>query len=223
MISKEIENTGMAFNLKTYLNARSKTLEALNRISIKIPTGINETEGIKLIKNELELIGAEKHWHPVKFRIGSDTLKSFREKSDPLITLKENDIFFIDIGPVFSSHEADIGRTFVRGSSAEMKLIKDAAKIIFESTKNEWKNHQSTGKALYQFAEKEAQKLGYTLNLNMDGHRLGDFPHALHYKGSLQEIDFNPIENLWVLEILIKNKEETFGAFFEDILTEKDL
>ena len=60
--------------------------------------------------------------------------------------------------------------------------------------------------------------LGYQLNPNMAGHRLGDFPHALFYKGTLSNFDKQPIQNLWVLEVLITNNEDTFGSFFEDIL-----
>ena len=47
---------------------------------------------------------------------------------------------------------------------------------------------------------------------------LGDFPHALFYKGQLSEFKKMPVENLWVLEILIKHPEKEFGAFIEDIL-----
>ncbi len=223
MINKEIENTGNSFNLQKYFEVRSKTLDLINTIPNKFYVGMNEAQGIKIIKDELNKIGTSKLWHPTKFRIGKNTLKSFREKSDEGITLEENDIFFIDIGPVFESHEADLGRTFKFGSSSQHQKIIDASREIFLNVKNFWKSENISGARLYNYAEKISKELGYTLNLNMKGHRLGDFPHALHYKGSLESINFKPIENLWVLEILIKNSENTFGAFFEDILSFEQL
>lgn len=52
----------------------------------------------------------------------------------------------------------------------------------------------------------------------MNGHRLGDFPHAVYFKGKLGEIDIIPKEKLWVLEILIRHPRKNFGAFFEDLI-----
>ena len=75
-----------------------------------------------------------------------------------------------------------------------------------------------SGYKLYDFAEKCAEEKGFQLNLNMYGHRIGDFPHALHYKGKLNTIDFEISQGLWVLEILLKHKTKEFGAFFEDVI-----
>jgi hypothetical protein len=33
-------------------------------------------------------------------------------------------------------------------------------------------------------------------------------------------VDFTPSRQLWVLEIHIRNREGTYGAFFEDMLLE---
>ncbi len=42
--------------------------------------------------------------------------------------------------------------------------------------------------------------MGYKLNNNMKGHRVGDFPHHVFYKGGLNETEEVPCENLWILE-----------------------
>ena len=55
--------------------------------------------------------------------------------------------------------------------------------------------------------------------MSMNGHRLGDFPHALHYKGKLSDFSEAPFPNLWVLEIHLIDEKINRGAFFEDILT----
>lgn len=57
------------------------------------------------------------------------------------------------------------------------------------------------------------------VRIGMLDDRLGDFPHALYFKDSLSEVEFAPIENLWVLEIHIRCQESKRGAFYEDILS----
>ena len=56
------------------------------------------------------------------------------------------------------------------------------------------------------------------LNLEMDGHRISDFPHAAIFDGSLADMDFAPAMGLWVLEIQLRHPSKPYGAFFEDIL-----
>jgi len=218
MINHDFENIGNSFNLDDYFKAREKTLEILNKISRMIVPGIDEPTGTEMIKSELNRAGCQRFWHPIKFRIGKNTLKSFKEKSDLSIILKPNDLFFIDIGPVFFKHEADLGRTFQVGNNDDHQNIINTCEKIFFETKEVWKNKKLSGSDLYEFAHSITKNYGYEFNFNMLGHRLGDFPHALHYKGNLLDFNFTPKENLWVLEILIRNKENTFGAFYEDIL-----
>ena len=70
-------------------------------------------------------------WHDVYVRFGSNTLKTFGAESDPGIVLKENDIFFIDIGPVWGETEGDGGDTFVVGTDAGMEqCAADAKKLV---------------------------------------------------------------------------------------------
>lgn len=212
-----IENCGPAFNLELYLKARAKTVEAVHTTAIQIKPGMTETDGIKILNDELSSLGVEKFWHPTKFRMNSNTTKSFRDASDEVI-LKNNDLFFIDIGPIFYNHEGDYGETFVVGNLEEHIYLKNATRSIFNRTQQVWKEHKLTGNELYTFASSEAEKLNLKLNTNMYGHRLGDFPHALHYKGKLGTADFSPVANLWVLEIHLLDEKNNCGAFFEDIL-----
>lgn len=147
-----------------------------------------------------------------------NTLKSFRERSEENIKLKKNDIFFIDIGPVFEGHEGDYGETFVTGRGEDHLEIKRCCERVFKETAKACREDELTGIELYRFAEACSQRYGYELNLKMSGHRLGDFPHAVNFKGKLGEVNITPKENLWVLEILIKHPQKSFGAFFEDII-----
>jgi len=212
-----IENCGPNFNLELYLKVRDKTISAVQSAALQIRPGMNEANALVILNDELERAGIEKFWHPTKFRISKNTTKSFREISEVAV-LEENDLFFIDIGPVFFNHEGDYGETFLVGTDARMEKLKNATKQIFIATQEVWKKNNLTGTELYEFATLEALKLGLKLNSNMYGHRIGDFPHALHYKGKLGTLDFSPAPHLWVLEIHLLDEGINRGAFFEDIL-----
>lgn len=211
------ENIGTSFNLTQYLEARAKTIQAVQETAKSILPGMNEAQCVAILNLELEKARVEKFWHPTKFRINANTTKSFREASEDLI-LKDQDLFFIDIGPVFYNHEGDYGETFVIGDDPKLLKLKSAAKDIFNSTQKVWKQNKLSGVELYEFATNEALKINLKLNTNMYGHRLGDFPHALHYKGKLGTLEFSPAPHLWVLEIHLLDESIGRGAFFEDIL-----
>lgn len=214
----EINQTGESFNEETYWKVRKKTMDIVKDFAGVVRPGITEIEGHQVLDEIMNDYKVEKKWHPNKFRIGANTLKSFSEKSDLEIVLGEDDIFFVDIGPVLDGHEGDYGDTFITGDGEEFKHLKTSVKKVFDETKKAWRDEGLSGRNLYIRAEEVSQSLGVRLNLKMDGHRLGDFPHALFFKGSLEEIEESILPNLWVLEILIQNKEGTHGAFFEDIL-----
>lgn len=213
-----IHNVGSSFNLEKFLIARKLTIQAVKEISNRSFIGMSEIDGNKIINEVLEEMGAQKKWHPNKFRIGKNTTKSFREESDESVVLLEDDLFFIDIGPVWDGHEGDYGETFTVGSHDEYAKACLACKDVFEKTAHEWRNKNLTGIKLYKFANEYAESLGYTLNKAMKGHRLGDFPHHLFYKGGMLETEDTPCDNLWVLEIHLISKDKTFGSFFEDVL-----
>ncbi len=48
-----------------------------------VDVGMTEPEGTALADELMEKQGIEKKWHPTKFRIGRNTIKTYREKSDP--------------------------------------------------------------------------------------------------------------------------------------------
>jgi hypothetical protein len=60
--------------------------------------------------------------------------------------------------------------------------------------------------------------MGWTLNLDIKGHRVSDFPHAIYRGGDLGDLDQYPNGGLWILEIQIAHMERPFGAFYEDLL-----
>jgi hypothetical protein len=75
-----------------------------------------------------------------------------------------------------------------------------------------------SGRALYAFAQQRAQAMGWRLNHAVKGHRVSDYPHAIHQGGDLGELDRAPAGGLWILEIQIAHPNHPFGAFYEDLL-----
>ena len=213
-----MHSVGEKFDLITYQNVRRLTQSAVKNAASLIVPGTNQARGQEIIKKELEKLGMTERWHPTKLRMGHDTLKTFREKPDPNITLQETDIFFIDVGPVFQEHEGDYGQTFTVGNNNQLLHLAEAAREIFFEVQGHWRVSGVSGIELYKIANQEAKKRGLELNTTMDGHRLGDFPHALFHKGSLLDCKQTPLQNVWVLEVLLKDPKLNLGSFFEDIL-----
>ena len=59
--------------------------------------------------------GVRRHWHKRIVRSGPNTLLTYHDRdSDRRIT--DDDIVYLDFGPVFEAWEADFGRTYVLGS-----------------------------------------------------------------------------------------------------------
>ena len=213
-----IQDVRECFNLKTFLKARELTISAVKQFREKVFIGMTEDDGHQIIDEILQNMGAEKKWHPNKFRIGKNTIKSFRDESDKRITLSDEDIFFIDIGPVWDNHEGDYGDTYCLGDNKNYIEIADACRDVFSQTASAWKSENLSGEKLYKFAESYAHSLGFNLNKKMESHRVGDFPHHLFYKGGMLEMNEIPCDNLWVLEIHLISKDGQYGSFFEDIL-----
>ena len=93
-----------------------------------------------------------------------------------------------------------------------------AAKALFDRVENFWRSEGVTGVALYDSAAAQAQAMGWKLNLDIKGHRVSDFPHAIYRGGDLGDFDQYPNEGLWILEIQIAHPSAAYGAFYEDLL-----
>lgn len=213
-----VEQTNAGFSIEKMLETRAKAQQAVSRIAAQVQAGMLEEDANKMVVSTLREMGATKAFHKPYIRFGSNTTKTFGADSDPGIRLGEDDIFFIDVGPVWEEYEGDAGDTFVTGSNPELKRCALDAKRIFDAVAKKWKTEKTTGVELYQHAKQVAKDLGWVLNLDLGGHRLGDFSSAEHYEGPLSEISFHPSPNLWMVEIHIRHPEQQFGAFYEDLL-----
>src|ERR1700735_4779531 len=70
------------------------------------------------------MYGITTYWHKRIVRAGSNTLAPYAE-NPPDLTIGEDDILFLDLGPVFEDWEADFGRTFVLGSDPQKLKLRD--------------------------------------------------------------------------------------------------
>jgi len=217
-----LEAVGPAFVKETMLAMRDKTRAAIHAIASACKPGMVEEDAVQMARDLLAEGDMIRGWHDVYVRFGSNTLKTFGAESDPGIVLKENDIFFIDIGPVWGETEGDGGDTFVVGSDTGMEQCAVDAKKLFHVVRKKWESTGMSGKALYDFAIEEAQSMGWELNMDLSGHRISDFPHEAVYAGPMAEVDFKPSPLVWVLEIHIRHPEGLYGAFFEDMLLGDD-
>jgi len=213
-----LEAVGPAFTKEQMLSMRAKTRATINAIAAAVKPGMVEEDAVEMAKDMLAAQDMVRGWHDVYVRFGANTLKTFGADSDPGIVLKDDDIFFIDIGPVWEEWEGDGGDTFVTGNDAEMAKIAADAKTLFHIVRHKWEATSMSGKALYDFAIAEAEAMGWELNMDLSGHRLSDFPHEAIYAGPMADVDFKPSALLWVLEIHIRHPTAGYGAFYEDML-----
>jgi Xaa-Pro aminopeptidase len=218
MASPAAQNVGLLFSAAAMLEARDRSWRALRDIASRIHPGMREPQAVALAKAVLDEHGMERIWHPCIVRFGANTLKTFRERSAPDTVLRDDDLFFVDLGPVFAGHEGDVGDTFVVGSDPLHHACAAAARELFAVVAARWRAGGCTGAALYGFADEQARAMGWRLNHETKGHRVGDFPHAVHKAGNLGDFDVEPVPGLWILEIQIAHPELPVGAFYEDLL-----
>jgi len=212
------EAVGSAFTLAAMIHARDKTCEATSRIAAEIRPGVTEGRARAIADEVLAAMGMERLWHPNVIRFGPGTLQTFRGPFQPDYVLQGDDIFFVDLGVVWRGHEGDYGDTFVVGTDPDMHACAKAARQLWSDVAQRWRDDGLSGNALYQYASDQAQARGWTLNREVKGHRVSDFPHAIYQAGKLGDFEQAPCPGLWILEIQIAHPKRPIGAFFEDLL-----
>ena len=212
------ETVGQRFDPALMQDAREKTWAALHGIRERMRPGISEDEAKAAALDVFRGLGYERLWHPVLIRIGANTTKTYRQRSDPNVRLGENDSYFIDLGLVFDGHEGDVGDTFVVGHAPQRQACAEAARTLFGEVADAWRAQGLSGQALYAFAGERAEAMGWRFNHAIKGHRVSDFPHSIHQGGDLGDLEASPSSGLWILEIQIAHPTEPFGAFYEDLL-----
>jgi Metallopeptidase family M24 len=98
-----------------------------------------------------EMFGVTRHWHRRIVRAGENTLQPFQERP-PDRVIADNDIVFLDLGPIFEDWEADFGRTFVLSDDPDKKAVRDALPRVWQAGRDYFDNHPDvTGAELFDF------------------------------------------------------------------------
>lgn len=215
-----LEATGPNFSVGGLLAVRNRTRWAVHAIAGKVQPGMAEEEVKDIARDLLESLSMKRGWHHIITRCGPNTTKDFMALSEKGVVLGDNDIFFVDIGPIFGDFEGDAGDTFVLGDNPFHSKAKADVRAIWDKVRDHWFDRGATGQELYAFAEEAAAELGWKLNLDLSGHRLSDYPHSAHYDGSIADVNHALSPDRWVLEVAIIHPDGTFGAFYEDLLLE---
>jgi Xaa-Pro dipeptidase len=164
-------------------------------------------------------------------RAGRNTLAPYDE-NPPDLTVSEDDIVFLDFGPVFEEWEADFGRTYVVGNDPLKHKLRRDIEEAFASGKRYFHEHpEVTAAELYAHAQQLAEQAGWEYGGPIAGHLIGIFPHEKipGDKVTLYVHPRNPNrmrlpdafgrKRHWILEIHFVDRSRQIGGFYEELLT----
>lgn len=217
------------------LLAQQKAKELFNTVEQRglIIAGKLESElSAEIVNLAKELFGIESFWHKKIVRAGANTLYPYNgNPSDRVI--EDDDVVFLDFGPIFNGWEADLGRTYVIGNDPlKLKLKKDVEDAWHEA--NEWYYRQKdlTGTAYFHYITELAKRYGWEFGGDIGGHIVGRFPHEQPDDAADLELDIHPDNHSsillldkygnkrhWILEIQFVDRQNNIGGFFEQLLT----
>ena len=177
-----------------------------------------------------ELLGVTRHWHRRIVRAGENTLQPFAERP-PDRVIADDDIVFLDLGPIFEEWEADFGRTFVLSDDAGKKAVRDALPRVWRGGRDYFNSVPDvTGADVFKHVVGLARAEGFEWGSPIAGHLIGEFPHK-KIAGSSVEWCIMPGSDKpmrrtdpsgrrchWILEIHLVNRVGGFGGFYEQLL-----
>lgn len=215
--------------------AEQKAKELFNTVEQQglIIPGKSESElAGEIVKLAKELFGIENFWHKKIVRAGVNTLHPYNG-NPPDMVIQNNDIVFLDFGPVFNGWEADLGRTYITGNDPlKLKLKKDVEEAW--QVANAWysRQHALTGAACFNYVTELAKNYGWEFGGDIAGHIIGRFPHEQPDDPAGMGLDIHPDNHSsillpdkhgnkrhWILEIHFIDRKNNIGAFFEQLLT----
>ncbi len=175
--------------------------------------------------------GVSRHWHKRIARSGPNTLLTYHDPhTDRRIV--EDDMVYLDLGPVFQSWEADFGRTYVLGSDPiKHRLVANLAEAFARGKRLFEQTPALSAGQLYDFVAGLAAEYGWEFGHSAAGHLIGHFPHEtrpqdpdhlrIRHGNSIQlrAPDEKGRPRHWILEIHFVDRARQIGGFFEELLT----
>ena len=194
--------------------------------------GASETEISKQIfRLSRDRFNAGRHWHKRVIRAGVNSTLPYSAEPPERI-LEEDDIVYVDLGPIFEAWEADFGRTFVIGDDPRKRQLVREVEAGFKEGKAYFQSKPDvTGAELYRKATEIAARGGWDFGNVHAGHTVGEFPHEkidgdritlyIHPENHqpLRSLNAEGRQRHWILEMHLVDKEKRYGAFFEELLT----
>lgn len=175
--------------------------------------------------------GVSRHWHKRIARAGRNTMLAYYDEP-PDRRIAEDDIVYLDLGPVFTEWEADFGRTYALGSDPIKHQLVDDLAVAFERGKDFFRNRPDvTAGELYDHVVGLARAAGWEFGNSSAGHLIGHFPHESAPGDSkrfsirhgnelrLREPDASGAARHWILEIHFIDRSREIGGFYEQLLT----
>jgi Xaa-Pro aminopeptidase len=214
-------------------DAQQKATElfaAIDEVGI-ISAGVSEREASEAIKAlAAERLGVEKHWHKRVVRAGVNALEPYHS-NPPDRVLADDDIVYLDLGPVFEEWEADFGRTYVLGEDPEKHRLRDTLSVVWSAGRDHFESMPDiTGAQLFAYMVEQGAAHGYEWGGTIAGHLVGDFPHA-DAEGDkdysriapandrrLRGVDSAGNAAHWILEVHLVDRQREIGGFYEELL-----
>lgn len=175
--------------------------------------------------------GIERYWHKRIVRSGPNTLAPYDE-NPPNLVVAEDDIVFLDLGPVFEEWETDFGRTFVVGDDPLKHKLRRDIESAFAKGKSYFREHpEITCAELYEYGHQLARDAGWEYGGPIAGHLIGVFPHEkiandkitlyVHPENPnrMQTLDADGRKRHWIFEIHFVDRTRRIGGFYEELLT----
>ena len=223
----------MNSTVKSLIEAEKKAellFKEIEKQEILVPGNSEEKINSLIFDLAFDMFGIKKYWHKRIVRCGENTLYPYNENPKNL-TLKKDDILFLDFGPIFEEWEADFGRTYVVGNDPlKIKLSKDIedawhkGKAFYDSQK------EITGAQLYYYCQNLANDYGWSFGGEIAGHIIGQYPHEklekenksnyIHPQNhtNMNELNAKGEKKNWILEIHFVDRNKKIGGFFEQLM-----
>ena len=196
-----------------------------------VRSGVSERQVEDEIKElAFQEFGVTTHWHRRIVRSGPNSITTAGDHP-PVRVIGEDDIVYLDLGPVFEGWEADIGKSYALGDDPRKKALVAELPRQFEKVQRHFRaNPDITGAALYDFAVASAQDAGWQFGGVIAGHIVSEFAHSQipgpkdltriypNNPEPMSNPDGNGNPRHWIGEIHLVELDGSFGGFYERLL-----